>query len=333
MTTQTNRAAATMRAIQQREWGGPEVLEYVEITVPEPADDEILIRVTRSAVNFDDAWTGATGFSRFTGRVGELPAVPGGEIVGVRVDTGARVMALCRGGGYAQYAVAPAHTVYEIPDNIDDDVALGLLVPGLTAWFLRRACGTVTSEHTVAVHAAGGAVGSITVQLLANAGIGKVIGIASTDAKRAYAKAVGADEVIDPEPVGLAKRITEANGGGPVDVILEMAGGKIFEESLAALAPLGRLIVYGAATGEASPVDARELIIGSKSVTGLWLMDHVQHRDSSVQALTELFTLVAAGKLRPPSTRVYPLSDVALAQKDVATRGSNGRALLDPFAG
>jgi NADPH2:quinone reductase len=322
-----------MRAIQQREWGGPEVLECVDIAVPEPADDEVLIRVTRSGVNFDDAWTGATGFSRFTGRLGELPAVPGGEIVGTRVDTGARVMALCHDGGYAQYAVAPAVTVYEIPDNIDDDVALALLVPGLTAWFLHRACGPLSSEQTVAVHAAGGAVGSLTVQLLANSTVGKVIGIASTEAKRAYAKAVGADEVIDPEPVGLAKRILEANGGRPADVILEMAGGKIFEESLAALAPLGRLVVYGAATGEASPVDARELIMGSKSVTGMWLMDQVQHRDSSVRAVTELFTLLAAGELRPPSVRVYPLTDVALAQKDVAARGTNGRALLDPFAG
>jgi NADPH2:quinone reductase len=185
----------------------------------------------------------------------------------------------------------------------------------------------------VVVHAAGGAVGSLTVQLLTNAGAGKVIGVASTDVKRAYAKKVGADEVIDSEPVGLAKRILEANGGRPVDVVLEMAGGKIFEESLAALGPFGRLVVYGAASGDESRADARELIVGSKSLTGLWLMDHVQHRESSEKALAELFTLVAAGELRPPSTRVYALSDAALAQKDVAARGTIGRALLDPFAG
>ncbi|KXF56440.1 hypothetical protein AXA44_34410 [Rhodococcus sp. SC4] len=322
----------TMKAIQQKRWGGPEVLECVDLVIPEPSGDEVLIQVTRSGVNFDDAWTASTGISRFIGPLGDLPVVPGGEIVGLRADSDTRVMALCGAGGYAQYAVAPKDRVYPIPDGIDDDTALSLLVPGLTAWFLARAAGDLSADHTVVVHSAAGAVGSIALQLLTRSGAGRIIGTASTDAKRELVSSLGADISIDSSADGLADRLRDANDGRPVDVVLEMVGGAVFQESLSALAPFGRVLVYGAAGGDPSPVDSRQLILGSRSVSGLWLMDHLDDRVAVEQAIAELAAMVTAGQLHTPEPHIYPLANADVAQRDVAARRTTGRAFLDPFS-
>jgi NADPH2:quinone reductase len=320
-----------MQAILQRRWGGPEALECVELDTPTPAADEVLIRVRRSGVNFDDAWTAATGISRFIGPLGEPPAVPGGEVVGVCHDTGSRVLALCGTGGYAQYSASPRARVYAVPDHIDDDTALALLVPGLTAWFLTQTIGALRAEQTVVIHAASGAVGSLAVQLARRSGAGRIIGTASTPAKRRQVEELGADVVIDSAADGLSDRLREANSGRPVDAILEMVGGAVFDQSLHALAPFGRIIVYGDAAGEPSALDSRELILGSRSVIGLWLMDHLHNPETVHHALAQLFSAVHTGALRVPTTTVYPLADAPAAQRDVARRAATGRVVLDPF--
>src|SRR3954467_6822777 len=128
-----------MRAIQQVEFGGPEVLELVEVPVPEPAGDEVLVRVTRAGLNFADTHQRE---DQYVARQ-SLPLTPGSEVAGVREDTGQRVVALCGHGGYAEYAVAPGDRVFPIPDGLDDDAALALLLQGLTAWHLYRTCARV----------------------------------------------------------------------------------------------------------------------------------------------------------------------------------------------
>ena len=184
----------------------------------------------------------------------ELPLVPGGEVAGVREDTGERVVALTGLGGYAEYAVAPEALTFPIPDGVDDGTALALLVQGLTAWHLYRTCARVAEGESVVVHAAAGGVGSLAVQLGRPMGAGRVIATASTDDKRALALELGADAAIDADPEGMKERLLEANGGATVDVVFEMAGGEVFEQSLAALAPFGRLVTYGIASRQANEV-------------------------------------------------------------------------------
>src|ERR671926_384916 len=116
-----------MRAIQQEEFGGPEVLRLVEVPVPDPADGEVLIRVTRAGLNFADTHRRRNEYLAAS----ELPLIPGAEVAGVREDTGARVVALCGTGGYAEYATAPAALTFPIPDGVDDGTALALLLQGL----------------------------------------------------------------------------------------------------------------------------------------------------------------------------------------------------------
>src|SRR6266516_2850096 len=152
---------STMRAIQMNEFGGPEVLHLVELPDPQPRPEEVLIRVTRAGVNFADTHTRTNSYvQRAT-----LPLVPGGEVAGIREDTGERVVALVGTGGYAEYATAPKRLIFPIPEELDDGTALAIIIQGLTAWHLHRTSGRVAEGESVVVHAAAGGVGSLATQL------------------------------------------------------------------------------------------------------------------------------------------------------------------------
>src|ERR1039458_10485798 len=146
-----------MRAIQMTEFGGPGVLKLTKLPKPEPGAEEVLIRVTRAGVNFADTHTRTNSYVQKA----TLPLVPGGEVAGIREDTGERVVALVGSGGYAEYATAPKQLVFPIPDELDDATALALIVQGVTAWHLFRTAGHVAEGESVVVHAAAGGVGSV----------------------------------------------------------------------------------------------------------------------------------------------------------------------------
>jgi NADPH2:quinone reductase len=315
-----------MRAIQQREFGGPEVLELVDLPVPAPAEGEVLIRVTRAGMNFADTHQRRNDYLAAQ----ELPLVPGGEVAGVREDTGQRVVALCGTGGYAEYATAPESLTFAIPDGVDDGTALALLIQGLTAWHLYRTSARIQPGESVVVVAAAGGVGSLAVQLGHPMGAGRVIATASTQAKRDLALELGADAAVDADPEGLKERLVEANLGRPVDVVFEMAGGPVFDACLAALAPFGRLVTYGIASGEGNQVHSRKLMGRSRAVVGFWLM-HCLGRPAMVdEALADLYDRAARGELRAVVGATYPLADAPRAQADLAERRTTGKLLLDP---
>ena len=319
-------ACERMRAIQMSEYGGPEVLELVELPVPEAAPGETLIRVSRAGLNFSDTHRRTNTYLAKD----VLPLVPGTEVAGVREDTGQRVVALCGDGGYAQYATAPAALTFAIPDGVDDATALALLLQGLTAWHLYRTCGRVAAGESVVVHAAAGGVGSLAVQLGRPLGAGRVIATASTEDKRALALELGADVAIDGAADGLTERLVEANLGRPVDVVFEMSGGEVFERSLAALAPFGRLVTYGISSGDANSVRSASLMRHSRAVIGFWLMHCIGRPAMIDEALADLFERVARGELRVVAGPAYPLADAARAQRDLAERRTTGKVTLDP---
>jgi NADPH2:quinone reductase len=264
------------------------------------------------------------------GRLGpeDLPIVPGGEVAGTTPD-GRRVVAVCGSGGYAELAVASRGLTYPVPDDVTDEQALALLVQGLTAWFLLRQAARLAPGETVLVFGAAGGVGSLAVQLALQFGAGAVIAAASTKDKRATALQLGATAAIDSDPVGLAERILSANGGRPVGVVLDAVGGAVFEQSVSALAPGGRLVAYGTAGGAPGEVSTRSLIIGSKSIVGYWLMDSLRTPGAGDAPLVELFELVRAGKLSPHVGSIYALSAAAQAQLDIAERRTQGKVSLD----
>jgi NADPH2:quinone reductase len=317
-----------MRAIQMQEFGGPEVLCEAELPVPEPGAGEVLIEVSRAGLNFADTHQRTNSYLSQT----RLPLVPGTEVAGTRTDTGDRVVALTGVGGYAEYAVAPESQVFAIPDGIDDGTALALVVQGLTAYHLYATCARVAPGESVVVHAGAGGVGSLAIQLGAAFDAGRVIATASSEAKRELCLELGADAAIDGAPDGLRERLIEANVGRPVDAVFEMVGGDVLTESLRALAPFGRLVTYGLASGEPVTIAAGELLRSSSAVIGFWLIHALGDHDAAQAALTRLFELVAAGDLRAVVGETYPLADAARAHRDFAARTTTGKLLLDPSA-
>jgi NADPH:quinone reductase len=315
-----------MRAVQIREFGGPEVLELVELPVPEPAEHEVLIRVTAAGLNFADTHQRQDSYLAKQ----ELPQVPGAEVAGVREDTGERVVALTGHGGYAEYAVAPGSLCFPIPEDVADGTALALLIQGLTAWHLYRTAGRVGAGESVVVHSAAGGVGSLAVQLGRPMGAGRVIATASTPEKRALALELGADAAIDGTAEGLAARLVEANLGEPVDVVFDMAGGRVFDESFAALAPFGRIVAYGIASREQNEVRTGKLMRTSRAVSGFWFTHCLERPAMLDEALADLFARVERGELRVVVGETYGLSEAARAQTDLAERRTTGKLLLDP---
>jgi NADPH2:quinone reductase len=315
-----------VRAIRISEFGGPEVLELVDMDPPVARDGEVLIRVTRAGVNFADTHSRSDSYLTSP----PLPYIPGGEVAGVREDTGERVIALSGSGGYAEFAVAREELCWPLPDGVSDDDALALLVQGVTAWHLLHTSARVQPGESVVVHAAAGGVGSLAVQLAKRAGA-RVIATASTDEKRALALHLGADEAVASDGEGLAERLVEANGGKRIDVVLEMTGGKVFRESLKSLARFGRLAVYGQASHEPSQFEAALLQDRCRSIVGFWLMDAVA-RGMVAAPLAELMALVNAGDLRTVVGGVYPLAEAARAHRDLEARRTTGKQLLDPVA-
>jgi NADPH2:quinone reductase len=324
-----------VRAIRISAWGGPEVLELVEdAPAPEPGEDQVLVRVSRAGVNFADTHASRNEYvDRY-----ELPLVPGAEVAGtVERDAagfiaGTRVVALTGGaGGYAELAAVPAASAFPIPDGVEDAVALGLLVQGVTAWHLHRTSAKLAGGESVVVHSAAGGVGSLAVQLARPLGAGRVIATASSERRRALALELGADAAVDANREDLAAALVEANGGRPVDVVLEATGGRIFDASLDALAPFGRLVVYGISSRESAHPSTGHLMKHSKAVVGFWLYHCLRDpRRLVAEPLRDLLARAAAGALRVVEGETYPLSEARRAHEDLVGRRTSGKLLLDP---
>ena len=318
-----------MRAIQQVEFGGPEVLELVDVPVPQAGDGEVLIRVSRAGMNFADTHQREDSYVQKQ----SLPLIPGGEVAGVREDTGERVVALTGHGGYAEYAVAPADRTFPIPDGLDDGAALALLIQGLTAWHLYRTCARLTGGESVLVVSGAGGVGSLAVQLAKPLGAGRVIATASSEDKRALCLQLGADAAIDGDASDadmLRRRILDANEGREVDVVLEMAGGPLFDVALRAMADMGRMVVYGISSREQNEVRTGRLLKRSQSVIGFWLFHYLERPEHLRAPLAELFALAADGSVNAVVGNTYKLSDARRAQEDLVGRRTRGKLLLDP---
>ncbi|MDJ0343897.1 zinc-binding dehydrogenase [Streptomyces sp. H10-C2] len=314
-----------MRAIQITEFGGPEVLRQVELPEPAVQPGRLLVEVSSAGVNFADTHTVEDSYlSRST-----LPLVPGAEVVG-RTPDGRRVVALAENGGYAEIAAVQDYLAHDVPEGVSDGQALALVVQGLTAWHLLRTSARIAEGESVVVHAAAGGTGSLAVQLAKSFGAGRVIATASTKDKRELALELGADIAVDADADGMKDRLVEANGGKKVDIVLEMTGGPVFDASLAALAPFGRLVTYGMASRvPPAPVQAAQLMGRSRAVVGFWLMHCLGRPGMYREPMAELLAMTADGRLKPQVGGVYPLADAARAHQDLRSRRTHGKLILD----
>jgi NADPH2:quinone reductase len=313
-----------MKAIQIQEFGGPDMLKYVDLPDPTPAEGQVVVEVARAGVNFAD--THATRNDYLAEQ--SLPLVPGAEISG-RAPDGRRIVALLGSGGYAQKALVPESLLIPVPDEVDDDQAAALLLQGLTALALVKRSARIEAGEAIVVEAAAGGTGTLAVQIAKRAGA-RVIALASSEEKRALCERLGADATVDSRAEDLGAAIREANGGDRVDAVLHMSGGEAFDAEMGVLAPLGRMVVFGIASREQREVSTAALLRGSKAVIGFWLVHLLARRDLAAPMIGELLAAVAAGELEVTVGGVYPLSDAARAHEDLIARRTTGKLLLDP---
>ena len=318
-----------MRAIQINRFGGPEVLELVELPDPSPVDGFDVVDVTAAGVNYADTHQTEDSYLSST----QLPVVPGSEVAG-RTTDGRRIAAFVGTGGYAEKALAPKGLEFDIPDGVSDGAAVALLVQGLTAWHLLRTCARMAPGESVVVHAAAGGVGTLAVQLAKAWGAGRVIGTASSPEKRELAESLGADVTVDANVEDMNAALREANGGRKVDIVLEMVGGSTFDGSLRALDRFGRLIVFGMASRTPpTPVEPGNLMMGSKTLMGFWLVDCMSDPALLLTPMKELMDMTASGALKPIVGANYPLEDARQAHEDMRARATTGKVVLVPTTG
>src|SRR5829696_6259661 len=320
-----------MRAVQITRFGGPEVMEIVDLPDPTPGPGQQLYEVSSAGVNFAD--THQTENSYLAPQ--ELPLIPGAEFVG-SADGGPRVVGLLQGGGYAEKVAASERLTWPVPDGVTDEQALAVVLQGATAWHMLRTSAHLAGGETVVVIAGAGGVGSLAVQLAKRWGAGRVIATASSPEKRSLAEQLGADATVGPalaedDPKAFTAALREANGGKRVEIVLEMTGGHVLDGSLSALAPFGRLVAYGMAGREApKPVNVPSLMGTSRAVIGFWLAHCFGRPEMLDQAMGELLPLVADGALKPVSGGRYPLTAVREAHQDLRARRTSGKLTLDP---
>lgn len=230
----------------------------------------------------------------------------GTEVVGTTED-GRRVVALALGTPDDATVTVSERLVFPVSGGITDGQALTLVRDGTTAWHLLRTCAHLRPDETIVVHDAMGGVGSLAVQLARSFGAGKVIATETSQLRRRRAVKLGADVAIEACPADLAARLVEANDGRPVDVVLDPGG--MFGPSLDAVAPFGRVVCHGADQGES--VELKRLHAGSRAVIGFWFAHCLERPDMIARALSELFGLTSAGRLRPLVDDDYSLKEAS----------------------
>ncbi len=318
-----------MRAIQVTKFGGPEVLVATDLPEPEVPEGAIAIDVEAAGVNYADTHQAENSYLA----PAELPQIPGAEVVGITPD-GRRVVALLSGGGYAEKTVAWPQMCWDVPSGVTAAEALSVVLQGATAWHLLKTSARLEKGETVVVHAAGGGVGTIAVQLAKRWGAGRVIATASSQAKRDQAINLGADVAIDSRvdtADEMRSSLREANDGQKVNVILDMVGGPTFDGGLKALAPFGRLVAYGmAGRVPPQPIDPGMLMGTSRSVIGFWLVHCMTKPGMMDAAVEDLLNLIVSTELTVVAGGSYPLDQARRAHEDLRARNTTGKLVLVP---
>jgi len=321
-------------AIRIEKFGGPEVMRFVEVDLPEPAAGEARVRHTAIGLNFIDTYH-RTGLYPLP-----LPAGLGSEAAGVVEAVGAGVTEVKPGDrvvytgrpadSYSERRNFPAAQLVPIPDDVSDEQAAAVLLKGLTAWYLLRRSYPVQPGDTVLLHAAAGGVGSLASQWARHLGA-TVIGIVSTDSKAELARSQGCDHIVmadDPDVAGVVRRLT--NGVG-VAAVYDSVGRDTFISSLDCLRPHGVMVSYGNASGPVAPFALSELASRhSLYVTRPVLFDFIDTRDRLLTACAALFGVIAEGAVTVSVNQRYALRDAVQAHRDLEGRKTTGSTVLLP---
>jgi NADPH:quinone reductase len=322
-----------MKAIRVSHTGGPDVMELVEIAVPEPKPVEALVKVSVAGINSID------GQFRDGRLRTPVPFIPGQEGTGLVTAVGPQVTSVKVGdrvawsgtlGSYAEYIAVPEEHLVPVPSTISDEQAAAAMVHGLTAHYLVNDAHKLKAGETALVHAAAGGVGLLLVQMARAIGA-RVIGTASSPQKAQLARDAGADEVIVFTEKDFESEVQRLTDGKGVDVVYDGVGKDTFEKNLNVMRRRGMLVLYGMSSGPVPPVDPAKLSEkGSLYMARTTLAHFTATREELLARTGALFGMIAQGKLSVRIAKSYPLSDAAQAHRDMEARKVAGKLLLVP---
>jgi NADPH:quinone reductase len=329
-----------MKAIRYERFGGPEVLEYLDLPNPTPGAGQLLIETVAIGVNFPDIRERLGVYNNAETRVGgvQLPQVGGLAVAGTVVDAGPRtsvqlgskVVALMKKGAYAQLAVAEEPLSAVVDDDADQVTLAGFAAQAACAHLLLQASTTLRAGESLLVHGAAGGVGSLAVQIAKALGAKPVIGTASTAERREFVKSLGADAAISYEEPGWTEQVRELTAGRGVDVLVESIGGDVFEQNFDALATFGRYLLLGSTRGPGEPFAPRRLMTKSQALIGFYLPVFYDRPELIGNALRFLADGLKTEQITPSVDEVLPLSQAAEAHRRLESREVRGVIVLDP---
>jgi NADPH2:quinone reductase len=322
-----------MNAVYIEQTGGPEVLQFGERPIPEPAAGEVLVKLAVSGVNYTDI-SQRSGSNKIP-----LPATLGSEGAGIIERVGSAVTNFKMGdrvawcmvrGSYAEFAAVPAKMLVRITDGTDFRTAAAAMLQGMTAHYLTHSTFPLKPGHTALVHAAAGGTGRLIVQMATMLGA-RVIATVGTAAKAAIAREAGAGDAIlynDQDWVDKVKKLT---GGEGVDVIYDSVGQATFTKGLDCLKMRGMMVHFGQSSGPVPPFDTRILSAkGSLYLARPTLASHIARPEELASRANDIFNWIATGKLKLRIEHEYPLAEAAQAHRELEGRKTSGKLLLLP---
>lgn len=322
-----------MKAIQVKQTGGPEVMELVDLPVPEPKANEAVVKLTASGVNFIDVYHREGRYKV------PLPFTPGQEGAGVVVSVGADVRSVKSGdrvawshllGSYAEYEAVAADRLVPIPAGVSEQQAAATMLQGMTAHYLSHDTYPLKRGETALVHAAAGGVGLLLVQMAHHIGA-RVIATVSTEEKAKLAREAGADEIILYLQTDFEAETKRLMSGKGVDVVYDSVGKTTFEKGLNILRPRGMMVLFGGSSGAVPPFDPIILTQkGSLFLTRPSLGNYIGTREELLARSGAVFGMIGSGKLKLRIEHTYPLAEAQRAHRELEGRKTTGKLLLIP---
>ena len=323
-----------MKGIIVEKFGGPEVLAYRDLDDPQPQANQVLIRVHSAGVNYADvkARTNVHHIER------PLPFIPGLDVAGTieavgpgveKLKVGQRVVAFPQGGSYCEFALAHEVLAFPIPDSIEDDTAAAFPVVAGTSYAMLSRIAGLQAGQGLLLHSAAGGVGTTALQIAKHLGARPIITTVGSDTKKKLLEELGADAVVNYRSENYVEKTLALTDGKGVDVILNPLAGELLERDLDCLAPFGRLLCFGNASGEPASFLSSQLQGSCRSVLGFSFGTLRRSRPQEVLGIMQaVIALIAEGKIRMVMGKRFPLAKAADAHRYLESRKSTGKILL-----